>query len=230
MPYVAYDFKPSPNLTNTISWVLSISASSAQGLMSLGGTLAIWPTSIIWGLCAFGLTVAYEGEVNAQNSKGAIEKLTDPHYAKTQLMKQYLREKFATFDQDRARFTTSNTLTTDEKKKVCLLHEVVILKQDTGYKIGFCGKDGKYCEKDIQNHDAFLDDFQDDVFFEDDNHIIQLNDILKNLTPSVRSTPLKKTIHSMPNNTSLNWYIGINLNCNAMSNDRTTKMDKRFRR
>ena len=183
MPYVAYDFKPSPNLTNTISWVLSISASSAQGLMSLGGTLAIWPTSIIWGLCAFGLTVAYEGEVNAQNSKGAIEKLTDPHYAKTQLMKQYLREKFATFDQDRARFTTSNTLTTDEKKKVCLLHEVVILKQDTGYKIGFCGKDGKYCEKDIQNHDAFLDDFQDDVFFEDDNHIIQLNDILKKFNP-----------------------------------------------
>ncbi len=183
MPYVAYDFKPSPNLTNTISWVLSISGSSAQGLMSLGGTLAIWPTSIIWGLCAFGLTVAYEGEVNEQNARGAIEKLTDPHYAKTQLMKKYLREKFATFDQDRARFTTSKTLTTDEKKKVCLLHEVVIIKQDPGYKIGFCGKDGKYCEKDIQNYGAFLDDFQDDVFFEDDNHIIQLNDILKKFNP-----------------------------------------------
>ena len=151
--------KFSVDVTNTLAWTLSISATIAQGLMSLGGILAIWPSSIVWGLWAFTLTMAYEGEVNTENCKGAFDKLSDPLYVKTIVMQQYLRKKFASFDHHRARFS-NRPLNEDEKKEVLLRHEFVFFKNGDEIDLAYCDQSGAYREIKLSKQAAlFLKDY-----------------------------------------------------------------------
>jgi len=63
------------------------------GFLSFGGMYAILPILPL-AFAAFGLSVAYEGQVYLQNIKGTLNKLFKNNYLKNHLAKKYLLEKF----------------------------------------------------------------------------------------------------------------------------------------
>lgn len=73
--------------------LLTTGASLILGFLSFGGMYAIWPVLPV-ALAAFGLSVAYEGEIYLQNITGAMNKLFKHHYLQRQLAKAYLLENF----------------------------------------------------------------------------------------------------------------------------------------
>jgi hypothetical protein len=73
--------------------LLTLGASLILGLLSFGGFFALWP-SIPFAAMAFGLSVAYEGEIYFQNIKGALNKLFNPHYLKNKLSDGFLNTYF----------------------------------------------------------------------------------------------------------------------------------------
>ena len=74
-------------------FVLTGGASLILGFLSFGGMFVMWPVLPI-AFAAFGLSVAYEGEVYLQNIKGAWSKLFKRDYFKNELANDYLLSNF----------------------------------------------------------------------------------------------------------------------------------------
>ncbi|QRN02645.1 hypothetical protein GH742_01450 [Legionella sp. MW5194] len=74
-------------------FLLTAGASLILGFLSFGGMYALLPLLPL-AFTAFGLSVAYEGEIYFQNIKGAFNKITGRDYLKRYLANQYLLEKF----------------------------------------------------------------------------------------------------------------------------------------
>lgn len=72
---------------------LTVGASLILGFLSFGGMYALYP-AISLAFAAFGLSVAYEGEIYLQNIKGAFKKLFKKNYLENHLAKEYLLEHF----------------------------------------------------------------------------------------------------------------------------------------
>ncbi|KTD72211.1 hypothetical protein [Legionella tucsonensis] len=72
---------------------LTIGASLILGFLSFGGMYALYPILPL-AFAAFGLSVAYEGEVYLQNIKGAFKKIFKSTYLENHLAKEYLLENF----------------------------------------------------------------------------------------------------------------------------------------
>ncbi|KTD42615.1 hypothetical protein [Legionella parisiensis] len=72
---------------------LTIGASLILGFLSFGGMYALYPILPL-AFAAFGLSVAYEGEVYLQNIKGAFKKLFKSNFLENYLAKEYLLENF----------------------------------------------------------------------------------------------------------------------------------------
>ncbi|KTC91683.1 hypothetical protein OQJ15_12855 [Fluoribacter dumoffii] len=72
---------------------LTVGASLILGFLSFGGMYALYP-AIYLAFAAFGLSVAYEGEIYLQNIKGAFKKLFKKDYLENHLAKEYLLEHF----------------------------------------------------------------------------------------------------------------------------------------
>ena len=72
--------------------VLTSGASSILGFLSFGGMFALWPILPV-AFTAFGLSVAYEGEIYLQNINGALNKLFKHNQLERGLAKQYLLKK-----------------------------------------------------------------------------------------------------------------------------------------
>lgn len=73
---------------------LTIGASLILGFLSFGGAFALWPV-LLPAFAAFGLSVAYEGEIYLQNIKGALNKLFFKRdYLKSFLANEYLSKNF----------------------------------------------------------------------------------------------------------------------------------------
>jgi hypothetical protein len=77
--------------------LLTLGASLILGLLSFGGMFALWPI-LPFALAAFGLSVAYEGEIYLQNIKGAFNKLFKENYLKNYLANDYLATHLDDFD------------------------------------------------------------------------------------------------------------------------------------
>ncbi|KTD46688.1 hypothetical protein Lrub_1610 [Legionella rubrilucens] len=74
-------------------FLLTAGASLILGFLSFGGMYALLPVLPL-AFAAFGLSVAYEGEIYFQNIKGAFNKITGRDYLKRHLANQYLLENF----------------------------------------------------------------------------------------------------------------------------------------
>ncbi|MCE0722258.1 MULTISPECIES: hypothetical protein [Legionella] len=72
---------------------LTVGASLILGFLSFGGMYALYPILPL-AFAAFGLSVAYEGEVYLQNIKGAFKKIFKSNYLENHLAKEYLLEHF----------------------------------------------------------------------------------------------------------------------------------------
>ncbi len=72
---------------------LTVGASLILGFLSFGGMYALYP-ALSLAFAAFGLSVAYEGEVYLQNIKGSFKKLFKSNYLENHLAKEYLLEHF----------------------------------------------------------------------------------------------------------------------------------------
>ncbi|WP_454784981.1 hypothetical protein [Legionella sp. WA2024007413] len=72
---------------------LTVGASLILGFLSFGGMYALYP-ALSLAFAAFGLSVAYEGEVYLQNLKGSFKKLFKKDYLENHLAKEYLLEHF----------------------------------------------------------------------------------------------------------------------------------------
>lgn len=73
--------------------LLTLGASLILGFLSFGGMYALLPMLSL-AFAAFGLSVAYEGEIYLQNIRGALNKLLKNDYLKNYLAKEYLLEHF----------------------------------------------------------------------------------------------------------------------------------------
>ncbi len=71
--------------------LLTAGASLILGFLSFGGMFALLPVLPL-AFAAFGLSVAYEGEIYLQNLKGALSKLFKHNYLKNHLAREYLLE------------------------------------------------------------------------------------------------------------------------------------------
>lgn len=69
--------------------MLTSGASIILGFLSFGGTYALWPILPL-AFSAFGLSVAYEGEIYLQNIKGSLDKLFKRDHLKHQLANEFL--------------------------------------------------------------------------------------------------------------------------------------------
>ncbi|GGI84483.1 hypothetical protein [Legionella impletisoli] len=69
--------------------LLTAGASLILGFLSFGGMYALFPFLSL-AFAAFGLSVAYEGEIYLQNIKGALNKLFKADFLKHQIARQYL--------------------------------------------------------------------------------------------------------------------------------------------
>lgn len=74
-------------------FLLTIGASLILGFLSFSGMYALVPVLPL-AFIAFGLSVAYEGEIYLQNIKGALNKLFKNNYLKNHLAKDYLLAHF----------------------------------------------------------------------------------------------------------------------------------------
>ncbi|PWY56625.1 hypothetical protein DGG96_05750 [Legionella qingyii] len=72
---------------------LTVGASLILGFLSFSGMYALYP-ALYLAFAAFGLSVAYEGEVYLQNLKGSFKKLFKSNYLENHLAKEYLLENF----------------------------------------------------------------------------------------------------------------------------------------
>lgn len=75
--------------------LLTTGASLILGFLSFGGMYALFPVLPL-ACAAFGLSVAYEGEIYLQNIKGALNKIFKNNYLRNHLAKQYLLENLCT--------------------------------------------------------------------------------------------------------------------------------------
>ncbi|BCA96967.1 hypothetical protein TUM19329_33280 [Legionella antarctica] len=73
--------------------LLTVGASLILGFLSFGGMFALFPVLPL-AFAAFGLSVAYEGEIYLQNIKGALKKLLKKNYLENYMAKEYLLENF----------------------------------------------------------------------------------------------------------------------------------------
>lgn len=73
--------------------LLTAGASLILGFLSFGGMYALIPMLPV-AFAAFGLSVAYEGEIYLQNIKGALSKLLKRDYLEQHLAKEYLLKHF----------------------------------------------------------------------------------------------------------------------------------------
>ncbi|MCL9683774.1 hypothetical protein [Legionella maioricensis] len=107
---------PQKILSHFTVGMLTIGASLILGCLSLSGMYALSPF-LPFALAAFGLSVAYEGEIYLQNIKGALEKLFKRNYLENYMAKEYLLENFPedTHDPDCPQFFK------DYKKQLKLL-------------------------------------------------------------------------------------------------------------
>ncbi|WP_131795724.1 hypothetical protein [Fluoribacter gormanii] len=72
---------------------LTVGASLILGFLSFGGMYALYP-ALYLAFAAFGLSVAYEGEVYLQNIKGSFKKLFKSNYLENHLAKEFLLANF----------------------------------------------------------------------------------------------------------------------------------------
>ncbi|MDR3442172.1 MAG: hypothetical protein P4L65_04060 [Legionella sp.] len=79
---------------------LTAGASLILGFLSFGGMFALMPLLPL-AIAAFGLSVAYEGEIYLQNIKGALNKLFKNNYLKNHLAKEYLLQNFPANTEDK---------------------------------------------------------------------------------------------------------------------------------
>ena len=80
----------------TVSLILlTVGASLILGFLSFSGMFALIP-ALSFAFGAFGLSVAYEGEIYLQNIKGALQKLLKANYLENFLAKEYLLTHFPT--------------------------------------------------------------------------------------------------------------------------------------
>lgn len=73
--------------------LLTLGASLILGFLSFSGMYALLPV-LPFAIAAFGLSVAYEGEIYLQNIKGALKKLFKNNYLENTLAKEYLLTHF----------------------------------------------------------------------------------------------------------------------------------------
>lgn len=73
--------------------LLTLGASLILGFLSFGGMFALIPILPL-AFAAFGLSVAYEGEIYLQNIKGALNKLFKNNFLKNHLAKEFLLNNF----------------------------------------------------------------------------------------------------------------------------------------
>lgn len=73
--------------------LLTLGASLILGFLSFSGMYALLPV-LPFAIAAFGLSVAYEGEIYLQNIKGALKKLFKNNYLENSLAKEYLLTHF----------------------------------------------------------------------------------------------------------------------------------------
>ncbi|MGC1182246.1 MAG: hypothetical protein WA877_04850, partial [Legionella sp.] len=73
--------------------LLTAGASLILGFLSFSGMYALYPILPL-AFAAFGLSVAYEGEIYLQNIKGALGKLFKNNYLQNSQARDYLLEKF----------------------------------------------------------------------------------------------------------------------------------------
>ena len=85
--------KPKKIPYNLALVVLTAGASLILGFLSFGGMYALFPLLPL-AFAAFGLSVAYEGEIYLQNIKGTLKKLFKHNYLENYLAKEFLMEKF----------------------------------------------------------------------------------------------------------------------------------------
>lgn len=78
---------------NVLLVLLTLGASLILGFLSFGGMYALMP-ALGLAFAAFGLSVAYEGEIYLQNIKGALNKLLKKDYLENYLAKEYLLAHF----------------------------------------------------------------------------------------------------------------------------------------
>ena len=86
-----FDLKKIPYTIALI--MLTTGASLILGFLSFGGMYALIP-ALSLAFAAFGLSVAYEGEIYLQNIKGALGKLLKSNYLHNHLGKEFLLELF----------------------------------------------------------------------------------------------------------------------------------------
>lgn len=89
--YIPIDPKKIP--FNLALILLTLGASIILGFLSFGGMYALLPILPL-AFAAFGLSVAYEGEIYLQNIKGALKKLFKSNYLENNLAKDYLLNHF----------------------------------------------------------------------------------------------------------------------------------------
>jgi len=80
-------------LNKAAVWALVIGACLMLGFLSFGGMYALIPLCSL-AATAFGLSVAYEGEIYMQNIKNSLKKLFKFNYLKDELAKKYLLNHF----------------------------------------------------------------------------------------------------------------------------------------
>jgi hypothetical protein len=79
--------------------LLTLGASLILGFLSFSGMYALLPV-LPFAIAAFGLSVAYEGEIYLQNIKGALKKLFKSNYLENSLAKEYLLTHFPEHTKD----------------------------------------------------------------------------------------------------------------------------------
>ncbi|MGL5741936.1 MAG: hypothetical protein ACRCXC_05005 [Legionella sp.] len=94
-----FPFKPKKIPYYLLVTLLTLGASLILGFLSFGGMYALFPVLSL-SFAAFGLSVAYEGEIYLQNIKGSFKKLFKSSYLENHLAKEYLLAHFPENTQD----------------------------------------------------------------------------------------------------------------------------------
>ncbi|HVT63434.1 MAG TPA: hypothetical protein VHD33_08120, partial [Legionellaceae bacterium] len=129
------------------AYVLAIGASMILGMLSFCGALVLWPTRLIRACFFFILAVAYEGQIYLQSLRGTLEKISSDNTYERQLTGLYLQEKLAKYDDNRNRILM-RAPNKEDLKRVLQFNELLIMKRDNQFFMGFRNKAGTYEERE----------------------------------------------------------------------------------
>ncbi|PJD92559.1 MAG: hypothetical protein CK424_05530 [Legionella sp.] len=177
--YAAFYARWKPIVIEVSAWVLAISASMILGMLSFCGMLALWPLKTTRACFSFILAIAYEGEIYLQNIRGSLEKLTTPGVGEyeRQMTGLYLQKKLAQFDHNRNRLLITEP-TDEDKTRVQQFNEILIIRKEDTYEIGFRNRNGVYEQQTIDRDDIDdLNAYATEQFIEHRDHNRQIDAI-----------------------------------------------------